>query len=83
MLGFNMAIACLLDRIEDGDYRKCGLGAEKNFLEASSVTLTATFAIEERYFSFGHEGPASELRDEYIFVTGLEIHFEKLMTGHF
>jgi|GEM_PF-4142656 len=70
--------ACLLGEINGGSYRKCGIEGGIDFRQQSSLPLTATFAIEERYFDFGNGGSVSEPRDEYIFISGLEVHLEKI-----
>jgi hypothetical protein len=70
--------ACLLGSIDEGSYRKCGLEGGMDFREESSFPLSVTFAIEERYFDFGNGRPRSESPDEFIFISGLEIHFENL-----
>lgn len=70
--------ACLVGKIESGSYRKCGVEAGKSFRENSSLPFTATLGIEARYFDFGNGGPVSEAQDEWIFISGLELHLEKL-----
>lgn len=72
-------LACLFGKIDDGAYRKCGIDSATDFREQSSLPLTLTFAIEERYYDFGNGRPVSEPQDEFIFITGLEIHLEKLL----
>jgi hypothetical protein len=69
---------CLLGKIEKGAYRKCGLEGDVDVREESRLPLTVTFGIEERYFDFGNGGPAIEPRDEWIFISGLEVHLEKI-----
>lgn len=66
--------ACLVGKIERGSYRKCGIEAGKSFREKSSLPVTATFSVEERYFDFGNGGPISESRDEWIFISGIELN---------
>ena len=74
----NTSVACLFGKIDDGSYRKCGIEGGIDFREESSLPITLTFSIEERYFDFGNGGPVSDPRDAYIFITGVEIHLEKL-----
>ena len=71
--------ACLFGKIETGSYRKCGIEGAMDFRESSSLPLTATFGIEERYFDFGSGGSVSAPQDEYIFIVGIEIHLEKIL----
>jgi hypothetical protein len=67
--------------IERGRYRRAALEGSTDLFAESKMPLTLTFAIEERYFRFGHDGPVSEPKDEFIFVTGIEVHFENLIFG--
>jgi hypothetical protein len=79
-VGFaEIGASCLFGKIDsEGSYRHCGVDAGIDFKAESSVPLTLTFSIEERAFDFGPGRPSNEAADEYIFVTGLEIHLEKL-----
>lgn len=71
--------ACLFGKIGEGSYRKCGITGGLDFRENSSLPLTVTFSVEERFFDFGKGGPRSEPRDEFIFISGLEIHVDRLL----
>ena len=72
--------ACIFGKIDTGgSYRKCGIEGAMDFRESSSVPLTSTFGIEERYFDFGSGGSVNDPQDEYIYIVGLEIHLEKIL----
>lgn len=73
-----LSAACLLGKIDEGSYRKCGIESGVELRESSSLPLTVTAAIEERYFDFGSGRSVSEAQDEFIFIAGLEIHLEKI-----
>ena len=73
-----LSAACLLGKIDEGSYRKCGLEGGMELRETSSLPLTVTAAIEERFFDFGNGRSVSDARDEFIFIAGLEVHFEKI-----
>lgn len=79
IISVDLSGACLIGKIENGSYRKCGIEAGKSFRENSSLPLTATFSVEERYFDFGNGGPVNEAKDEWIFISGVEVHFENLL----
>jgi hypothetical protein len=64
--------------IDTGNYQKIALDLATNLNEIGKIPLSITFAIEDRKFNFGDGGPVSESRDEFIFVTGLEFHFQKI-----
>lgn len=74
-----LSAACLIGKIDTGSYRKCGIEGAMDFRESSSVPLTTTFGIEERYFDFGNGGSVSDPIDEYIYIVGLEIHLENIL----
>jgi hypothetical protein len=77
--GVDSSIACLFGQVgPNGNYRKCGIEGAKDFREESALPLTLSLAVEERVFDFGTGGPVSEPRDEFIFVSALEIHLENL-----
>lgn len=73
-----LSTACLFGKIDEGSYRKCGIEGGMELRETSSLPLTVTAAIEERYFDFGNGRSVSEARDEFIFIAGLEIHLERI-----
>ncbi len=65
--------------IKNGSYRKVALEASTDLAKKSRLPFTLTFGLEERYYNFGNGGPESEPQDEYIFVTGVEVHFERAL----
>jgi hypothetical protein len=75
----DISAACLLGKIDEGSYRKCGIEGGLELRESSSLPLTVTAAIEKRYFDFGNGRSVSDARDEFIFIAGLEIHLEKIL----
>jgi hypothetical protein len=74
-----LTAAALVGKIDDGSYRKLGLEASMDFATNERVPFTLSLATEDRYFAFGNGGPVSDPRDDFIFVTALEFHFEKLV----
>jgi hypothetical protein len=66
-------------RIDTGHYQKIALDFATDLIEIGKIPLSLTFAIEDRKFNFGNGGPVSEPRDEFIFVTGFEFHFRKII----
>lgn len=74
----DLSAACLVGKIDEGSYRKCGVEGAIELRESSSLPLTVTAAIEERYFDFGNGRSVSDAPDEFIFIAGLEIHLEKI-----
>ena len=71
----DLSLAHMAGKIdENGSYRKTALEASMDV----SHPLTLNLSVEARYFNFGNGGPESEPKDEFIFVTALELHLEKL-----
>jgi hypothetical protein len=62
----------------EGSYRRVALEGSSQ-ITGGKLPLVLTFGIEERNFRFGGDGPASNPHDEFIYVTGIEIHFERLV----
>ena len=62
-----------------GFYRKTGVELSIDVHALTALPFSVTFAAEDRYFSFGPTGSASESQDELIFISGLEVHFEALI----
>lgn len=76
--GREVSLACLVGKIEDGNYRKCGIEGGFDFRSKSTFPITLTASVEERVFDFGKNGSKSSPPDEFIFISGLEMHFENL-----
>ena len=70
--------ACLAGQMSKGTYRKIALGASTEIASERRLPINFSLSIEDRYFSFGTGGSTSEPRDEFIFVSGIELHFEKM-----
>jgi hypothetical protein len=62
----------------EGSYRRAALEGSSQIADGK-VPLVLTFGIEERNFRFGGDGPTSDPHDEFIYVSGLEIHLERLL----
>lgn len=75
-----LGLSFLGGRIGDsGTYRKTAIEGATDFFKERPLPLSLNFAIEDRFFNFGSGGPVSAPQDEFIFVTGLELHFEKAL----
>jgi hypothetical protein len=74
-----LGMAYMGGRIDTGHYQKIALDVATDLIEIGKIPLSLTFAIEDRKFNFGNGGPVSEPRDEFIFVTGFEFHFRKII----
>lgn len=72
----DIAVSTLSGKIGSrGYYRKNALEASSELPPLLQLPLTISFAIEQRYFDFGGSGPRNDANDEFIYVTGLELHF--------
>jgi hypothetical protein len=58
-----------------GKYHKSSLEATMSI----GTPVTASLAVERRYFDFGNGGPVSEAIDTYIFIAGVEISISELL----
>ncbi len=72
-------IAFMSGRINNGYYQKIALETSIHLLDLGQLPLTLTFGIEDRKFDFGSGRSVSDPQDEFIFVTGLELHLEKIL----
>ena len=63
---------------QGGLYQRIAINASTDIANIKKLPVTLTLDVEDRYFNFGKGGPASEAADEFIFVTGLEIHLMSL-----
>ena len=76
---WEITAAYLGGKMGAGSYRKVALEGSAEIASEKAMPLTIIFSIEDRYFNFGKGGSESEPKDEFIFVTGFEFHFEKML----
>lgn len=67
---------------DNGSYRKVAVEGSTE-LTHGKLPLALTLSVEERFFDFGDGRAASEPADEYIYIAGLEFHFEKVLFGNY
>ena len=66
-------------KMGNGTYRKSALELATDVLTDTSLPTTFTVSLENRYFDFGSGGAVSDPADRWIFVAGVELHFDKLL----